>query len=291
MSRPRAETMPAVTVPPRPKGLPIASTQSPTEMPSLSPNCTACSGLSVLMRSTAMSVRGSVPSSSARMLVLSCRMTLISSAPSMTWLFVTTMPLASTMKPEPSDCARRGRCGCSGPPWGPPGRLRLKKSRKNSSKGLPGGACGMSGASGRLARAWTLWVVEMLTTAGRSWRASGAKEEGASRIGTACGAFSGAAPPCGAGAGSACWAPAARGRPARRTAREPARATGDGRIGRSSIAKREAARPHPASTLGHLGGAGHHARAAGGPAAERRRAAGPVISPATTRRHRGCGNT
>jgi hypothetical protein len=29
MSRPLAETMPAVTVPPRPKGLPTASTQSP----------------------------------------------------------------------------------------------------------------------------------------------------------------------------------------------------------------------------------------------------------------------
>ena len=30
MSRPRAEMMPAVAVPPRPNGLPIASTQSPT---------------------------------------------------------------------------------------------------------------------------------------------------------------------------------------------------------------------------------------------------------------------
>jgi hypothetical protein len=30
MSRPRAETMPAVTEPPRPNGLPAASTQSPT---------------------------------------------------------------------------------------------------------------------------------------------------------------------------------------------------------------------------------------------------------------------
>ncbi len=30
MSRPRAETMPAVTVPPRPNGLPTAITQSPT---------------------------------------------------------------------------------------------------------------------------------------------------------------------------------------------------------------------------------------------------------------------
>ncbi|MGY4593606.1 hypothetical protein ACVWXL_001352 [Bradyrhizobium sp. GM22.5] len=29
MSRPLAETMPAVTVPPRPKGLPTATTQSP----------------------------------------------------------------------------------------------------------------------------------------------------------------------------------------------------------------------------------------------------------------------
>src|SRR5882672_9911833 len=43
MSRARAETMPAVTVPPRPKGLPIASTQSPTFMTSLSPNETAVS--------------------------------------------------------------------------------------------------------------------------------------------------------------------------------------------------------------------------------------------------------
>jgi hypothetical protein len=30
MSRPSAETMPVVTVPPRPKGLPTAITQSPT---------------------------------------------------------------------------------------------------------------------------------------------------------------------------------------------------------------------------------------------------------------------
>ncbi len=30
MSRPRAEMMPVVTVPPRPKGLPTAMTQSPT---------------------------------------------------------------------------------------------------------------------------------------------------------------------------------------------------------------------------------------------------------------------
>ncbi len=181
MSRPRAETMPAVTEPPRPKGLPIASTQSPTCAVSELPNCTAVSGLSVRMRSTAISVRGSVPSSSARIVVLSDRITLISSAPSITWLLVTTMPSrASMMKPEPSDCPRRcGRCGVCGAPSCPGGRLRLKKSRKNSSNGLPGGACGISGASGRPGRAWTAWVVEMLTTAGRSCRAKGAKVSGA----------------------------------------------------------------------------------------------------------------
>jgi hypothetical protein len=99
--------MPAVTEPPRPNGLPMATTQSPTFALSESPNFTACSGLSVLIRNTATSVRGSVPRSSARMEVLSWRMTLISSAPSMTWLFVTTMPEASRMKPEPSDWPRR----------------------------------------------------------------------------------------------------------------------------------------------------------------------------------------
>jgi len=36
MSRLLAETMPSVTVPPRPNGLPIASTQSPTRVLSLS---------------------------------------------------------------------------------------------------------------------------------------------------------------------------------------------------------------------------------------------------------------
>ena len=37
-SRARAEIMPAVTVPPKPKGLPMASTQSPTRALSESPN-------------------------------------------------------------------------------------------------------------------------------------------------------------------------------------------------------------------------------------------------------------
>ena len=56
MSRLRAETMPAVTVPPRLNGLPIAITQSPSRSLSLSPNFTALSGLSGLTRSSARSV-------------------------------------------------------------------------------------------------------------------------------------------------------------------------------------------------------------------------------------------
>ena len=48
MSRLRAETMPAVTVPPRLNGLPIAITHSPSRSLSESPNFTALSGLSRL---------------------------------------------------------------------------------------------------------------------------------------------------------------------------------------------------------------------------------------------------
>ena len=44
MSRLRAETMPAVTVPPRLNGLPMAITQSPSRSFSESPNFTAFSG-------------------------------------------------------------------------------------------------------------------------------------------------------------------------------------------------------------------------------------------------------
>ena len=66
MSRLRAETMPTVTVPPRPNGLPIAITQSPTRILSESPNFTAVSlwpfGSTL---STARSVLVSVPTSVA----------------------------------------------------------------------------------------------------------------------------------------------------------------------------------------------------------------------------------
>ena len=163
----------------------MASTQSPTSAVSLLPQGTKGSGAEWRTRSTARSVRGSVPSNSARRLVLSCRITLISVAPSITWLLVTTMPEASTMKPEPKDWPRRPGWGAPSPRSPPcggwPGRLRLKKSRKNSSKGLPGGACGASGASGRApgrdAGAPPI-VEEIFTTAGKSLRARGAKPSG-----------------------------------------------------------------------------------------------------------------
>ncbi len=183
MSRPRAETMPAVTVPPRPNGLPIASTQSPTRSASESPNCTAVSGLSGFTCSRAMSPVSSRPSTLAFSEVLSCKVTVISSAPSITWLLVTTMPEASMMKPDPRLCIRRSDGGgwLSPPrPPGPGGRLRLRKSLKNCSNGEPGGNSGTSGPGlGTPARACTAWVDEMFTTAGRSFAARSAKLSGA----------------------------------------------------------------------------------------------------------------
>ena len=62
--RPTALTMPEVTVWPTPNGLPIATTKSPTLIASESPMRTAVSD-SAGMRSSAMSVPGSVPTSSA----------------------------------------------------------------------------------------------------------------------------------------------------------------------------------------------------------------------------------
>ena len=61
MSRLRAETMPAVTVEPRPKGSPIAITQSPMRALSLSPKWVAGSGFLGTTLSSARSVLVSRP--------------------------------------------------------------------------------------------------------------------------------------------------------------------------------------------------------------------------------------
>ena len=162
MSRSRAEMMPADTDPPRPNGLPIASTQSPTRIASLSPNGTNGSGEAGSTFSTAMSVLGSRPTSSASSDEPSVKLTMISSASSMTWLLVTTKPEGSITKPEPSELTVRG------PRW-----LRSKKSRNMSPKGAPGGISGISAPGSP-----TVWRVEMLTTAGDRRSARSAKLDG-----------------------------------------------------------------------------------------------------------------
>jgi hypothetical protein len=85
--RPSALTMPEVTVWPTPKGLPTASTWSPTCSASELPSVSTGSRSSAILR-MARSVSGSVPISLPRARRLSFRTTSISSAPSTTWLLV-----------------------------------------------------------------------------------------------------------------------------------------------------------------------------------------------------------
>ena len=70
--------------------------------------------------------------------------------------------MPSTTKPEPSEDTLRSAGDL------PP--LRLKKSSKNSSNGAPFGTRGSGTPSGP----FTVWLVEMLTTASISFSASGA---------------------------------------------------------------------------------------------------------------------
>src|SRR3954463_12152537 len=178
MSRLRADTMPAVTVPPRLNGLPMAITHSPSRSLSESPNLTATSGFAGGVNfNTARSVFLSTPTSVALILVPSFMMTLISSASAMTWLLVTTMPEVSTIKPEPSELVLRG---CMPPPLSPPGPPRrfLKKSSKNSSNGEPGGNGGMAPRPPSPPLASTVWVVEILTTASITFSATSAMPSG-----------------------------------------------------------------------------------------------------------------
>ncbi len=145
MSRLRAEMTPTVTVWPRPNGLPIATTQSPTRASSESPNDTNGRATSAVTRSTARSVAGSRPTTVASNVRPSWNATSIASAPSMTWLLVTITPSGSMTKPEPSEDSVRGA----------PPRYSLKRS-----SGEPGGNVGRPPA--------TFWLVRMFTTAGES---------------------------------------------------------------------------------------------------------------------------
>ena len=167
MSRALAEMMPTVTEPPKPNGLPIAITQSPTLMASELPNFTAGNGFFGITFNSAMSVLGSRPTTfSTFSLLPSAKLAAISSAPSMTCTFVTIRPsLPSMTKPEPSEETLRS---------GPPPLPDLKKSSKNSSNGDPLGTRGSAPPDEPL----TVWLVEMLTTADCRRSAIGATDCG-----------------------------------------------------------------------------------------------------------------
>src|SRR5580704_1526382 len=155
MSRAVAEMIPAVTVPPSPNGLPIASTQSPTLAFVESPQEAAGSGVLLSTLRSARSVTVSRPTTCACSTVSSDKVTVIWSALAITCALVTISPDGSMMKPEPSDAAR-------GPAWPPGGPLSPKKSRNRSSSEVPGEAGGVSCAV--LAGAAAVWLVEILTT-------------------------------------------------------------------------------------------------------------------------------
>src|ERR1700690_1604057 len=145
--------LPAVTVPPRPNGLPIASTQSPTLALVDSPQEAAGNGVLASTFSSARSVTVSRPTTCACSTVSSDKVTVIWSALAMTCALVTINPDGSMINPEPNEAAR-------GPT--PPGApLSPKKSRNKSSSEVPGEA---GGASCAVLAGGGAWVVEMLTT-------------------------------------------------------------------------------------------------------------------------------
>src|SRR5271155_1080561 len=186
MSRAVADIMPEVTVPPRPNGLPMASTQSPTLALVESPQAAAGSGFGALTFNSTRSLTESRPTTCACKLVLSDNVTVICSALAITWLLVTIRPEGSMIKPEPRDATGGAN------PLGPPGvPFSPRKSWKNWSSGEPGaGACPWGASFGRPAT--PAWVVEMLTTTPSSRAARSAKTSengvvigGSARLGVA----------------------------------------------------------------------------------------------------------
>ena len=117
--------------------------------------------------------------------------------------------LPSTTKPEPSEDTLRSAGDL------PP--LRLKKSSKNSSNGAPFGTRGNGTPSGP----FTVWLVEMLTTASISFSASGA-----TLVGPWC-----VCEPAGASISSNAAAPRPARRPSHRLALPPLRRPACGLFG------------------------------------------------------------
>src|SRR5262245_10089802 len=103
--------MPAVTVLLRPKGLPMAITQSPTCSDSESPSsATGKSPFDWILR-TARSVFGSRPRTLAVYSRLSVRVTRISFAFSTTWLLVMMTPSFRMINPDPEPRRLNSPCG------------------------------------------------------------------------------------------------------------------------------------------------------------------------------------
>ena len=125
MLRPLALMMPAVTVDVRLNGFPTAMTHSPKRSKSELPKARGCR-LSALILSTAKSVVGSVPTTSATYSRLSLSDTLTSLALSITWLLVTMYPSLEITTPDPLPCTILGViCGACSP-----------KPKKKSRNGL-----------------------------------------------------------------------------------------------------------------------------------------------------------
>ena len=102
----------AVTVPPRPNGLPMATTHSPGCASLELPSWTKGNGWPASTLITAMSVRGSVPMTCAGRLVPSSSVTVRDFSSFTTWLLVTMIPEALMMKPEPRASTASGCWGC-----------------------------------------------------------------------------------------------------------------------------------------------------------------------------------
>ena len=147
--------MPEVTVWPKPNGLPIATTKSPTR------NCSASAmgrlvRSSASMRNTATSVSLSEPTSSALTSRSSLSVTVMSSARAIKWWLVTTCPAAaSRITPVPRPRRTRLRLRCPGKP---------KKCWKNGSRNRGP------------VRTTSSCAVEMFTTAGTVSSSMGASE-------------------------------------------------------------------------------------------------------------------
>ena len=105
ISRPSADTMPLVTVPWSPNGLPMAIAGSPGTRSLESASWSGLTPPSTLLASTsssAMSVEGSTPTTLAAIgSPSSVKRTETLRAPSTTWSLVTMWPSVSTTKPEP----------------------------------------------------------------------------------------------------------------------------------------------------------------------------------------------